>query len=110
MRSPSIVPSDSDNATYIVLDDFGLSGTAYRETDPTHASLSHVVRGLLDGEFSRPLQIVAFNVKEGWSRDVSKEVASDVVDVARLEFAKLADGTQQFVERQLGDVPVWPVA
>jgi hypothetical protein len=53
---------------------------------------------------------VAFNVQEGWCRDISNEVAKDVVDVARLEFARLPDGTQKFVERQLGELPAWPVA
>jgi hypothetical protein len=31
--TPSIVPNDNDQNVYIVLDDFGRTGRAYRETD-----------------------------------------------------------------------------
>ena len=39
MRSPSIVPATAGDATYIVLDDLGDLGTAYRETDPVQKQL-----------------------------------------------------------------------
>jgi hypothetical protein len=73
--SPSIVP---DQDTYIVLDDFGSLGRAWRETDEAGASRSALVRNLLEGQYEDPVRIVAFNTAEGWSRDVTIEIADEV--------------------------------
>ena len=43
--SPSIVP-DSDQNTYLVLDDVGLNGRAWREADVEHTRLENVIPGL----------------------------------------------------------------
>ena len=110
MRSPSIVPATAGDATYIVLDDLGDLGTAYREPDPARPDRSALVRDLLDGQYNHPIKIVAFNTVEGWSRDASVDIADSVIDLAQLEFARLPDGTRQFVEHVLGEVPAWPVA
>jgi hypothetical protein len=37
--TPSIVPRGDEQNVYIVLDDFGRNGRAYRETDPEQADL-----------------------------------------------------------------------
>jgi hypothetical protein len=34
-----------------------------------------IIRGLLDSQYVNPVRIVAFNTAEGWSRDVSSEIA-----------------------------------
>jgi hypothetical protein len=70
---------------------------------------STVLRDLLSGQYKNPISITAFNLAEGWVRDVSEDVAREVVDGARLELARLPEPTQKFVERQLGEVPAWPV-
>jgi len=74
--SPSIVPED--DTYYIVLDDFGPLGRAWRETAETGASRVTLVRNLLDGHYEDPVRIVAFNTVEGWSRDVTVEIADEV--------------------------------
>jgi len=33
---------------------------------------------LLAGEYNEPVRIIAFNTAEGWSRDVSVEIADEV--------------------------------
>ena len=109
MSSPSLVPNLPDAEIYLVLDDFGKQGRAYREADPDSADRSTVVRDLLRGQYNNPISITAFNLAEGWVRDVSEDVAREVVDVARLELERLPESTQKFVERQLGEVPAWPV-
>jgi hypothetical protein len=38
------------------------------------------VRNMISGEYRDPLRVVAFNTVEGWSRDVSEEIAYDVLD------------------------------
>ena len=73
--SPSIVPEDD---TYIVLDDFGPLGRAWRETAEAGASRATLVRNLLDGHYEDPVRVVAFNTVQGWSRDATVEIADEV--------------------------------
>jgi hypothetical protein len=76
--TPSIVPNTSDQTVYIVLDDFGLNGRAYRETDVERADLETIITELLNGEFSNPVRVVGFNTAEGWAQDVSADVAQEL--------------------------------
>jgi len=46
--SPSIAPDGPEQDTYIVLDDFGSLGRAWRETDEAGANRATLVRNLLD--------------------------------------------------------------
>ena len=72
---PSLEP---EGDTYIVLDDFGDLGRAWRETDEAGATRTTLVRNLLDGQYEDPVRIIAFNTAEGWSRDVTVEIADEV--------------------------------
>jgi hypothetical protein len=77
-RSPSIVPPGNDQDVYLVLDDFGgRIGQAWRETNADATRLETVVADLLDGQYSNPVRVVGFNTAEGWSRDVSEDVARE---------------------------------
>src|ERR1700758_3914526 len=76
--SPSLAPNGPDQATYIVLDDFGRLGRAWRETDEAGANRATLVRSLLDGQYENPVRIVAFNTAEGWSRDVTVDIADEL--------------------------------
>jgi hypothetical protein len=75
--SPSIAatpPGGGD--VYLVLDDFGESiGRCWPETDEESTDREMLVAALLDGQYCNPVRIVAFNTAEGWSRDVSAEIA-----------------------------------
>jgi hypothetical protein len=75
MSPVSLVPEQD---LHFVLCDFGQSGQAYVETDPTEA-----VRNLLHGQYDRPVRVLALDVEEGWVRDVSEIIATKVQDVAR---------------------------
>ena len=72
--TPGLVPH-FDVTVHIVLDDFGKAGRIYRETDEEDTTLGSVVGDLLTGQFNNPVRVVAFNTSEGWSRDVSEDVA-----------------------------------
>jgi hypothetical protein len=74
-RLSSIVPKGD---IYLVLDDFGPLGRAWRETDEEGANRTTLVRNLLDGQYEDPVCIVAFNTAEGWSRDVTVDIADEV--------------------------------
>jgi len=78
-RSPSIVPPGNDHDVYLVLDDFGgRLGQSWREADVEATRLETVLADLLDGQYSNPVRVVSFNTAEGWSRDVSEDVAHEV--------------------------------
>jgi hypothetical protein len=83
----------------LVLDDFGRHGRAWRETDVEDTEFETVITYLLDGQFSNPVRVVAFNTAEGWSRDVSEVVALELRVRCANEGRELPDFLQQFVER-----------
>jgi hypothetical protein len=93
--TPGLVPH-FDVTVHIVLDDFGKAGRAYRETDEQDTTLGSVVDDLLTGQFNNPVRVVAFNTSEGWSRDVSEDVAREVL--RRLEGRGLPANSRKFVE------------
>lgn len=96
MRSPSLVPA-SEDPVHLVLCDFGRQGLAFIETEP-HTTERNVVENMLHGEYEKPVQVVAVNVSEGWSRDVSEDIAHEVLERARAEERSLPKGTQDFIE------------
>ena len=100
--SPSLVPSFEATA-YLVLDDFGKLGRAYVETDEDKADLETVIRGMLTGEYRKPVRVVAFNTAEFWSRDVSGDVAWAVINRSVDAGTRLPDATHNFVAFHLGD-------
>jgi hypothetical protein len=76
--SPSIVPQGTDQDTYLVLDDFGRHGRAWCETGEEHTDRETLIRHLIEGQYSLPVRIVAFNTAEGWSRDVTDDIANEL--------------------------------
>jgi hypothetical protein len=95
-RSPSMVP-ETGHDTYLVLDDLGRLGGVWRETAEGDANREILIRDLLDDQYSRPRRIVAFNTTEGWSRDVTLDIADEL----RRRFAEFDDvplSGEEFVE------------
>jgi hypothetical protein len=101
MRSPSLAPFHEE-PVHLVLCDFGRLGLAYQETDPVMTECM-VVESMLAGEYDRPIQVVAFSISEGWARDVSEDVAHDVLEQARKERRLIPAGTRKFLERLLDE-------
>ena len=100
--TPSVVPN-ADGAAYIVLDDFGDIGVYFRETDYRDCDRASVIRDLLQGQFHNPVRVIAFNTAEGWSADVSEEIARAVLERARAEDATIPRRVQAFCERHTSD-------
>jgi len=65
-----------------------------------------VVDDLLSGQFTNPVRVVAFNTAEGWMRDVSKDVAREMVMRAADRGVPLADRVRRFVDRYVDEVGV----
>lgn len=97
MWTPSIVPGDQ--TVYLVLDDFGDLGRAYREADPDTSDLESVIDGLLTGQYTNPVRIVAFNTQQKWSDDVSKQVAREIKRRCDLQLSDVPPSAQAFVGR-----------
>jgi hypothetical protein len=95
--TPGLVPHVGVVA-YIVLDDFGKAGRAYREAVEADATLESILDDLLTGQFNNPLRVVAFNTSEGWSRDVSEDVAREVMRRVAGRARPLAASSREFVE------------
>ena len=51
----------------------------------------------MDGQYGNPARIVAFNTVEGWSRDVTKDIA-DELRRRFVEFDEVPAAVQEFVE------------
>jgi hypothetical protein len=95
--SPSIVPHKADQDTYLVLDEFGRIGCSWRETDAERADRETLIRDLLDGQYSKPVRIVAFNTTEGWARDVTVDIA-DELRRRYVEFGEVPDAVLDFMD------------
>jgi hypothetical protein len=75
--TPSIVPSGDDQTFYLVINNYGKSGTAFAETDVGEADLETTITDLMSGQYSDPVRVVSFNTTEHWSEDASEDVARE---------------------------------
>lgn len=97
-QAPSIVPGD-DQDIYLVLDDFGNIGRAWRETDVERTDLETVITDLLEGQYSNPVRVIGFNTVEGWSRDASEDVANELLQRAADAGRDLPESVRDFIDR-----------
>jgi hypothetical protein len=100
-RSPSIIPG-IDQDVFLVVDDFGSLGQAWRETNVGDTDLEMVICDLLEGQYHNPVMVVGFNVAEGWCRDVSVDVARELS--RRCAERELPAFLEEFVSRHAGTV------
>jgi hypothetical protein len=96
--TPSIVPGINQDA-YFVLDDLGRLGWAWPETHVDATDFETIVTDLLEAMFINPVRVIGFNTAEGWSRDVSEDVAQELRRRCMAEERGLPDFLQEFVER-----------
>ena len=96
---PADLP-DNDVTVYLVLNDYR-TGLAYVETALDEADLETIVGTLSPVEYDSALRVVAFNAAEGWSRDVSEDIAGEIVDRAYDADETLTEGTKRFIDRHL---------
>ena len=76
------------------------------ERCPTFAAFHRYlfVLWIIDGQFKRPLRVIAFNIDEGWSRDVTP-VAWKLLELNH-RGTPLGAAARAFVERITGENPV----
>jgi hypothetical protein len=104
-------PEYSDDVTvYLVVNDFGSLGRAFVETDIAEADRETVIRNFLSGQYSNALRVVAFNAAEGWSRNVSEDIAGEVLDRAFDADDNLGEDTKRFIDRHVAPGEKRPAA
>jgi hypothetical protein len=105
--SPSIVPDQDDRDIYLVLDDFGgRLGRVWPETDEERTDREIVITDLMTGQYSNPVRVVAFNTAEGWSRDLSEEIADELLRWYAEQDREVPPSLEDFIERHGGGRPV----
>ena len=101
MSTPPLAPKLADDVTvYLVLNDFGPLGCAYVETDEANATERDVVGNISRGDYSKPIRVAAFNTAEGWSRDVTEDIAEELLERDASE-GDLGESAQTFIGRVL---------
>jgi hypothetical protein len=98
---PALAPAlPDDHDVYLVLDNFGQRlGRAWRESNEERTDRRTVIIDLIDGQFSDPARVVAFNTAEGWSRDVSQELADEIAERCGLDGFDLPPSLISFIGR-----------
>jgi len=96
---PSIIPNDNDQNIYIVAEDFGKLGRAWREAEYDATDLETVIQDLVSGQYTNPFRVVAFNTADGWSEDVSADVAAELRLRFEQQMRELPSTISDFVNR-----------
>jgi hypothetical protein len=91
----------NDVTVYLVEEDFGHLGRAYLETDAAEADRETIVRNFNSGQYRNAVRVVAFNIAEGWSRDISEDIANAVLDQAYDADDTLSEDTKRFIDRHV---------
>src|SRR5271169_4101607 len=101
---PRPLSERSDDVTiYLVLKDYGKLGSAYVETDPAEADRETIIRNFLSGQYDNAVRVVAFNTAEGWSWDVSEDIAREVLQRAIDADEDLGEDAKRFIDRHVAD-------
>ncbi len=101
-RSPSIVPQGADQDIYLVLDDFGgRIGRTWREVAEEDTGRTTLIADLLKGQYSNPARVIAFNAAEGWSRDVTDDIAEELRQRCS-DLDEVPETLQEFLDSHAG--------
>jgi hypothetical protein len=98
-RSSSIVPQSDERDVYLVMDDFRKLGRAWCETDEERTDRETVIADLMDGQYRQPVRVISFNTAEGWSRDVTEEIAESVTEDCARSGQDMPAALESFVDQ-----------
>ena len=104
--TPSIVPGGTEETFYLVMDDFGDLGRVWRETDIEATDLEILITDLIDGQYNNPVRVIGFNTAEGWSRDVSEDIAHEIrrrCDLRRTDPSAVWKGSSKSTSAGIAD-------
>ena len=98
----SIVPNGHDQTFNIVINNYGMLGPAFAETDLGEADLETTISDLMSGQYNDPVRVVAFNTSEHWSEDASEDVAREIMRRLDLAGGALPSSLAAFVDSHVG--------
>lgn len=105
MRPAPLIVPENDQTVFIVEDDFGKRGRAYCETDPAESNLERIIRNFIAGSYTDPVRVISFNTAEGWSQDVSEDIARELCNrhgsLGQQLPAHLVEFVERYTSRQL---------
>ena len=81
-----------------MLDDFGRLGRSWREMDEQSTDRLAVIQDLLEGQYNNPVRVIAFNTAEGWSRDVSEDIADELARLCGIRGQDIPAALEDFIE------------
>lgn len=84
---------------YSLLVDFPGFGPTWVELTAEESTSLSIADLIVHDEFDRPLAVHGRNIFEGWSKDVSREIASLVTQLAYNDGVTLSSGASNFVSR-----------
>jgi hypothetical protein len=73
----------------------------WREANVGATDLDTVIADLLSGQYSDPQRVIAFNIYERWSQDVSEDVARELRRRADMAYEDLSSSIENFVDRHI---------
>jgi hypothetical protein len=97
-RELRTMPPEHDVTTYLMI---GQLDRPFREIGLAEGDRETIVRNLISGLYQNALRVVALNTAEGWSRDVSEDIAFEVLDRAFEADETLTDDTKRFIDRHI---------
>ena len=78
--TPSLVPVSQSSDIHLVLDELPTFGRVWRELSEESANEQTILKLIANGDFLRPVRVIAFNLDEGWSRDVTEDIAQELLE------------------------------
>jgi hypothetical protein len=70
---------------------------------PRDPDLETVIQDMLTGQYTNPIRVIAFNIAERWSEDVSEDVAHELRRRCDLQMREVPSSIRDFVESREGD-------
>jgi hypothetical protein len=68
--------------------------------------LQCTIEDLIDGQYRAPARVVAFNTADGWSRDVSEEIADELRTRINRVYVDVPPSLERFLDRDARDRPL----
>jgi hypothetical protein len=87
-----------------VIDSSRYKGEVFREVPVNSTNLEQVLADLMEDQYVELVRVVCFNVQEGWSRDMSAEVAQRIERCSTEIVHNLPKSLCRFIAKQRGNL------
>ena len=91
-----------DRQFYLVIETWKDGEFFFAEETAMQLSLEVLITQLSDGQFHKPQCVIEFNPVEGWSRDISEDVAEKWWSKISGDFDPKADAVPEFIDEHIG--------